>query len=216
MPNPYLVHSDTLAGQGGQGGHTHWADLEPELHEQILRLAQPAPTATVAFEDFCPVREGPLRGVNVPVEIKFEFTKAHSQRLGPASQLLWLRAYHRTTRIAPRLRITVSRRVDSARARAAGLELPPEEVLKKINAAVHYNNIAKIRLHEVAFDRYSFQFFGASQLQSYHAPDWALWSFRVFALSKDKFTEDLGMAFSQAPRTATCGPLLEYAYDTCH
>ena len=48
MPNPYLVHSDTLDTLAGQG---HWADLEPELREQILRLAQPAPTATVAYAD---------------------------------------------------------------------------------------------------------------------------------------------------------------------
>jgi hypothetical protein len=98
-----------------------------------------------------------------------------------------------------------------------GLKLPPEvKSCEALNATVHYHNISKIRLHEVAFDRYSFQFVGASQLQSYHAPDWALWSFGVYNLSKDKFTEDLGMTFSQTPCTATSGPLLEYAYDTFH
>jgi hypothetical protein len=210
MPNAYLVHSgtlDTLAGQGQQG---HWADLEPELREQILRLAEPAPTATVAYAD-----TARLGGLEVPVEICFEFTQAHSQRL--AEKLLWLRAATGTTHIpqvAPRLRIAVRRRVDGARARAAGLELPAGA--EALNATVHYHNIAQIRLREVAFDRYAFEFVGASQLQSYHAPDWALWPFRVYALSRAKFTEDLGMAFSQTPRTATSGPLLEYAYDTFH
>jgi hypothetical protein len=185
-------------------------------------LAQAAPTATVAYEDTARLAEhGDQTVLEVPVEISFHFTKAHSQRLGPASQLLWLRAYHRTTRIAPRLRIAVSRRVV-----ANPGELPAEALAaaETLNATVHYNNIAQIRLREVPEvpDRYAFEFVGASQLQSYHAPDWALWPFRVYARERAKFTEDLGMALiensqaSPTPRTAWRRPLLEYAYDTFH
>jgi hypothetical protein len=204
MPNPYLV---SLAGQGQQG---HWADLEPELREQILRLAEPAPTATVAFAD-----TARLGALEVPVEICFEFTQAHSQRL--AEKLLWLRAATGTTRlpqVAPRLRVAVRRRVVANPGELPAEALAAAEALKSLNATVHYHNIAKIRLHEVAFDRYSFEFVGASQLQSYHAPDWALWPFRVYARERAKFTDELSMAFSQT-RTAS-GPLLEYAYDTFH
>ena len=133
MANEYLVDI-TCAG---------WEDLEPELHEKILREAQPAPTATVEYSATCRVGD-----VTVPVIVSFQFTRAHSQRLAP--QLLWLRT---STQISPRLRITVSRRLDTTRLKdLEDLNQPlSPETEAQITFTKHWNNIACIRLHEDSY-----------------------------------------------------------------
>jgi len=182
-----------------------WRDLEPELHEQILRHAQPAPTATVEYSATQRVGD-----VEVPVIISFQFTRAHSQRL--ARHLLSLRT---STQISPRLRITVSRRLDTTHLKDLNQPLPPETEAQ-IEFTKHWNNIACIRLHEDSYGivRYTFEFIGASQAQSYHAPEWAWWDSKVFARNQQVFTDELGMTFKQTPRTATSGVLLEFTFDT--
>ena len=182
-----------------------WRGLEPELHEQILRHAQPAPTATVEYSATYRVGD-----VEVPVIISFQFTRAHSQRLAP--HLLWLRT---STQISPRLRITVSRRLDTTRLKDLNQPLSPETEAQ-ITFAKHWNNIACIRLHEDGYGmvRYTFEFIGASQAQSYHAPEWACWDARVFARNQQVFTHELGMTFKQRPRTETSDMLLEFTFDS--
>ena len=182
-----------------------WCDLEHELREQILRLAQPAPTATVEYSATHRVGD-----VEVPVIISFQFTRAHSQRLAP--RLLWMRT---STQISPRLRITVSRRLDTTRLEDLNQPLLPETEAQ-IAFTKHWHNIACIRLHEDGHGivRYTFEFIGASQAQSYRAPEWAWWDSRVFARNQQVFTDELGMTFKQTPRTATSGVLLEFTFDT--
>ena len=182
-----------------------WRDLEPELHEQILCHARPAPTATVEISATYRVGD-----VEVPVIISFQFTRAHSQRLAP--HLLWLRT---PTKISQRLRIAVSRRLDTTRLTDLNEALPPETEAQ-IKFTKYWNNIACIRLHEHGDGRvrYTFEFIGASQAQSYHAPEWAWWDTRVFAQNQQVFTHELGMTFTQRPRTATSDMLLEFTFDT--
>ena len=209
--NPYLINTGA-EGVRGPGPvqpqrltAPSWRDLEPELHEQILRHAQPAHTATVEYSATHRVGD-----VEVPVIISFQFTRAHSQRL--ARHLLWLRT---CTQISPRLRITVSRRLDTTHLKDLNQPLPPETEAQ-IKFTKHWNNITCIRLHEDGYGtvRYTFEFIGASQAQSYHAPEWAWWDSRVFARNQQVFTDELRMTFKQTPRTATSDVLLEFTFDT--
>jgi hypothetical protein len=161
-------------------------DLEPGIH------ARPAPTTRVLYEDFCEV----ARGVRVPVVISFEFRKVDGQRL------------------APRLCITINRRVDTEHLSKSHPPLS-SETMAEINSTIHYNNISCIRLHDDAEgQRYTFEFIGESQAQSYYAPDWAGWRWEIFALKRNLYTEELGMNFKHTPRTEKSEATIEFTYDS--
>jgi len=183
--NPYLIKNvNNFTTNVNIGAACE--DLEPGIH------ARPAPTASVLYEDFCEV----VRGVRVPVVILFEFRKVDGHRL------------------APRLCITINRRVDTERLNKSDPPLS-SETMAEINSTICFNNISCIRLHDDAKrQRYTFEFIGESQAQSCYAPDWAGWRFEIFALKRDVYTEELGMNFKHTPRTEKSESTIEFTYDS--